>query len=658
MTSDGLSPSNDPALIRKTRMALGSLQVRSSFVGRCRLRAPITTKTIEEDELMKLRNLETSVRKLGPAIAAAAVMAGGASNVMAEQVSTELAFECPFPLIGTQPIRATISADIPNVASVGDIIPSFQVDAITVVNDDARTGLKLVQSATLEGVATSYNTVVTPGRTVEQIVVLDIPPTPIPDTAGEFEVPATGFSPDHLITAEDVGENEIRVGALRLELVARTASGAIAPPPIGEITTDRVQLPGQDNLLQVVTVGGEAVETPRITVGAEELAFGSVQAGLSAQQSVTITNTGTAALGLNNITISGADADVFTQTSDCAAGLEPEASCSVDVTFAPSTDGTRSATLTIESTDADTPSVDVALSGRGTLAPTAEISMSPASVDLGRVLSGTSQSAQVAIANSGNAALQINSIELQGDNAADFTQTNNCTTVAAGESCSVELNFAAGAPGVYNAALVINSSDEENASVTVPVSAESYEESTGGGTLDLLLDLEGSTLIKGPNGTLPLTGSIASILDLMTGDFEADLQLQPTSGNFSIKILFAKISAAANVAFEQAAVTTGSLTNGKLTANSKLYVKIPKVSIKILGLPLQIGGGSKCQTRDPISIDLTSSEGSSFSPATGGPVSGVYTLGALENCGLLTGLLNQIMTGPGNTINLNLTPQQ
>jgi len=607
---------------------------------------------------MKLRNLETSVRKLGPAIAAAAVMAGGASNVMAEQVSTELAFECPFPLIGTQPIRATISADIPNVASVGDIIPSFQVDAITVVNDDARTGLKLVQSATLEGVATSYNTVVTPGRTVEQIVVLDIPPTPIPDTAGEFEVPATGFSPDHLITAEDVGENEIRVGALRLELVARTASGAIAPPPIGEITTDCVQLPGQDNLLQVVTVGGEAVETPRITVGAEELAFGSVQAGLSAQQSVTITNTGTAALGLNNITISGADADVFTQTSDCAAGLEPAASCSVDVTFAPSTDGTRSATLTIESTDADTPSVDVALSGRGTLAPTAEISVSPASVDLGRVLSGTSQSAQVAIANSGNAALQINSIELQGDNAADFTQTNNCTTVAAGESCSVELNFAAGAPGVYNAALVINSSDEENASVTVPVSAESYEESTGGGTLDLLLDLEGSTLIKGPNGTLPLTGSIASILDLMTGDFEADLQLQPTSGNFSIKILFAKISAAANVAFEQAAVTTGSLTNGKLTANSKLYVKIPKVSIKILGLPLQIGGGSKCQTRDPISIDLTSPEGSSFSPATGGPVSGVYTLGALENCGLLTGLLNQIMTGPGNTINLNLTPQQ
>jgi len=606
---------------------------------------------------MKLRNLETSVRKLGPAIAAAALMAGGASNVMAEQVSTELAFECPFPLIGTQPIRATISADIPNVASVGDVIPSFQVDAITVVNDNARTGLKLVQSATLEGVATSYNQVISPGRTVEQIVVLDIPVNPIPDASGEFEVPASGFAPDHLITADDVGPNEIRVGALKLELVARTASGAIAPAPIGEITTDCVQLPGQDNLLQVVTVGGEVVETPRITVDAEDLAFGSVQAGLNAQQSVTITNTGTAALGLNNITISGADADVFTQTNNCSAGLEPSASCAVNVTFAPSTDGARNATLTIESTDADTPSVDVALSGRGTLAPTPEISVSPASVDLGRILSGTSQSAQVAIANNGNAALQINSIELQGANAADFTQTNNCTTVAAGASCSVELNFAAGAPGVYNASLVISSSDDENASITVPVRAESYEEATGGGTLDLLLGLQGSTLIKGTGGTLPLTGSIATVLDLMSGDFEADLQVDPTFGNFSVKILFSKINAAANVEFEQAAVTTGSLINGKLTANSKLYVKVPKVSIKVFGLPIRIGGGAKCQTRDPISIDLASPAGANFSPATGGPVSGVYTLGELENCGLLTSLLSQIMSGSGNTINLNLTPQ-
>ena len=606
---------------------------------------------------MKLRNLNTSVRKLGPAIAAAALMAGGAGNAAAEQVSTELAFECPFPLIGDQPIRATISADIPSVASVGETIPAFTVDAITVVNDDARTGLKLVQSATLEGVATSFNSVTTPGRTVEQIVTLDIPPTPVPETSGEFNVPATGTSPEFLVTADDVGELEIRVGALRLDLIARTANGDIAPAPIGEITTDCVQLPDQNNLLQTVTVGGDVVETPRISITPENISFGSVQAGLSAQQSVTITNTGNTGLGLNNIFVDGTDADVFTVTNQCGSSLAPEASCAVDVTFAPSTEGTRNATLTIESTDPENESVSVPLSGKGTLAPTPEISVTPESVDLGRVLSGTSATAQVTVDNNGNAALQIDSITLTGANAADFIQTNDCTTVAAGESCTVDLNYTAGAPGVSNATLVVRSNDPETAETSVSVTAESYEEPTGGSELELLLGLQGSTLINATGGTLPLNGSIATLLDIASGTFEADLEVLPTSGNFSIKLLFSKINAAANVEFEQAEVTTGTLVNGKLTANSKLYVKVPKVAIKLGWLPVRIGGGSECQTREPINIELKSVEGSNFSPATGGEVSGVYELGALENCGLLTSLLNQFMTGPGNTINLELTPQ-
>ena len=606
---------------------------------------------------MKLRNLNTSVRKLGPAIAAAALMAGGAGNAAAEQVSTELAFECPFPLIGDQPIRATISADIPSAASVGETIPAFTVDAITVVNDDARTGLKLVQSATLEGVATSFNSVTTPGRTVEQIVTLDIPPTPVPETSGEFNVPATGTSPEFLVTADDVGELEIRVGALRLDLIARTANGDIAPAPIGEITTDCVQLPDQNNLLQTVTVGGDVVETPRISITPEDISFGSVQAGLSAQQSVTITNTGNTGLGLSNIFIDGTDADVFTVTNQCGSSLAPEASCAVDVTFAPSTEGTRNATLTIESTDPENESVSVPLSGKGTLAPTPEISVTPESVDLGRVLSGTSATAQVTVDNNGNAALQIDSITLTGANAADFIQTNDCTTVAAGESCTVDLNYTAGAPGVSNATLVVRSNDPETAETSVSVTAESYEEPTGGSELELLLGLQGSTLINATGGTLPLNGSIATLLDIASGTFEADLEVLPTSGNFSIKLLFSKINAAANVEFEQAEVTTGTLVNGKLTANSKLYVKVPKVAIKLGWLPVRIGGGSECQTREPINIELKSVEGSNFSPATGGEVSGVYELGALENCGLLTSLLNQFMTGPGNTINLELTPQ-
>ncbi len=603
---------------------------------------------------MKLRNLNTSVRKIGPAIAAAALMAGGASHASAEQVSIELAFECPFPLIGTQPIRAQISADIPTVATVGEPTPQFEVTAITVVNDNARTGLKLVGSETVEGTATSFNTVITTNRTLDQIVDLAIPATLIPDVSGEFNVPATGMAPEVLFTEDDIGEAEIRVGGLTLDLTARTPNGAIAPAPIGEILTDCVQLPGQNNLLQTITVDGEAVETPRISVNREEVAFGNVQAGLSAQETVSVTNTGSAALGISNAVISGTDADTFLLDNQCGT-LAPNESCDVNVTFAPSTDGTRSATLTIESTDADNPAVDVALTGRGVLAPTPEIGVNPESVDLGRIELGQSASADVTINNTGNETLLIDSVALEGAGAADFLQTNNCTTVAANASCTVELSYTANAVGVSNANLVIRSSDPENPEVSVAVSAEAFEQT--GSELELLLGLEGSTFIKASGGTLPLNGSIATLLDLAAGTFEADLAIDPTSGNFSIKLLFSRLNASANVEFVPASVTTGTLINGKLTANSQLFVKVPKVAIKIFGLPLRVGGGSECMTRDPVNIDLASADGENFSPATGGTVSGVYNLPALENCGLLTGLLNQFLTGAGNTIELDLTPQ-
>ncbi|KAA1171916.1 choice-of-anchor D domain-containing protein [Marinobacter salinexigens] len=603
---------------------------------------------------MKRSNLDTGARKLGPALAAATLMACG-GQALAAPVSLTLEFSCPFPLIGDQPIRAEISADIPAVATVGTPTPEFEVTALTVVNENSRTGLKLVGSETLEGSAISYNEVITPSRTLDQIVNLAIPQTPIPSETGEFTVPATGNAPAVNFTEQDVGEAEIRVGALSLSLIARTANGDIAPAPIGEIDTDCTQLAGQDNLLQTIMVEGNAVETPRIAVNREAVAFGNVQAGLTEQDTITITNTGNAALGINGVSISGADSSAFMQTNSCST-IAPNEACDINVTYIPSGEGTQSATLSIASTDADTPNVDVALSGNSVLAPVPEIGVDPQSIDLGRILLGESASAQITITNSGNETLLINAINLTGNDASEFTQTNNCTTVPQDQSCTVDLAFTAGSVGVRNAQLVVASNDPENPEISVSVSAEGYEQT--GSILEMLLALDGSTYINASDSTLPLNGTIATALDLAAGTFEADLAVDPTVGHFSVKLLFSKLNAVANVEFEQSEMTTGTLINGKLTANSHLYVKVPKVALKLFGIPFKVGGGDQCQTIEPVDITLVSPEGSNFSPATGGSVSGEYTLPPLENCGLLTDVLNQFLTGPGNTIDLMLTPEQ
>ena len=602
---------------------------------------------------MKLRNTYPGGRILAPALAAVAIMSG-AGNALASPVSIDLQFSCPFPLIGDQPISAEISADIPTSATVGTPLPAFAVSAMTLVNEDSRTGLKLVGSETVEGSAVNTNQIITASRTVEQTVTLAIPPSPIPSQSGAFTVPANGQAPEFIFTDQDVGNAEIRVGALTLNLVARTASGAIAPAPIGEITTNCTLLTGQDNLLQTVIVEGDVVETPRIAVNRDEVAFGNVQAGLTKEEAVTLSNTGNAALGINGISIAGANASAFMQSNSCSTIAVGE-SCDVAVTYIPDGEGTQSATLTINSTDADNSSVDVALNGRSVLAPTPEIAVTPASLTLGRIQVGQSKSAQVTVSNNGNETLLINGINLAGPDASEFLQTNNCTTVAPEQTCAVDISFTAAAAGVRNAQLMISSDDPENAEVTVPVSAEGFEAPSN--EIELLLGLKGSTFIKSSDSTLPLNGSIATLLELASGTFEADLNVEPTVGHFSIKLLFSRLKAVANVEFEQSEITTGTLINGKLTANSHLFIKVPKVQLKLFGIPIRVGGGDQCQSIQPVDIALTSNEGSNFSPATGGDVSGVYDLPPLENCGLLTDVLNQFLTGSGNTIDLTLTPE-
>lgn len=602
---------------------------------------------------MKLRNTNPRARILAPALAAAALMSG-AGSALASPVSTNLQFTCPFPLIGDQPISAEISADIPTNATVGTPLPGFNVTAMTLVNDDSRTGLKLVGSTTVEGSAVNTNQIITPGRTVEQIVTLTIPQSPIPEESGAFTVPADGQAPEFVFTDQDVGNAEIRVGGLTLNLVARTANGEIAPAPIGEITTNCALLEGQDNLLQTVTVEGDVVETPRIAVNRDEVAFGNVQAGVTKDETVTLSNTGNAALGINGVSIAGANASAFMQSNNCSTIAAGE-SCDVNVTYIPDGEGTQSATLTINSTDADNSSVDVALSGRSVLAPIPEIAVTPASVSLGQVQLGQSESAQVTVSNNGNEALLINSINLTGADASEFLQTNNCTTVAPGQTCAIDVSFTAATTGVRNAELVIASNDAESPEISVPVSAEGFEASSD--AIELLLGLKGSTFIKSSDSTLPLNGSIATLLELASGTFEADLAIDPTVGHFSIKLLFSRLKGVANVEFEQSEITTGTLVNGKLTANSHLYVKVPKVQLKLWGIPFRVGGGDQCQSIQPVDITLASNEGSNFSPATGGDVSGEYNLPPLENCGLLTDVLNQFLSGSGNTINLTLTPE-
>ena len=103
-----------------------------------------------------------------------------------------------------------------------------------------------------------------------------------------------------------------------------------------------------------------------------QLTFGNQAIGtVSASQPVLITNTGTVALQPSGIlsrllTISGNQSGDFIETDNCGLSLAPQASCTVDVSFAPQSAVGASALLVV-SGDARNSPQSVALSGTGTL---------------------------------------------------------------------------------------------------------------------------------------------------------------------------------------------------------------------------------------------------------------------------------------------------
>ena len=88
---------------------------------------------------------------------------------------------------------------------------------------------------------------------------------------------------------------------------------------------------------QTVTLTG-AVVVPIYYLSPNPLAFGNQTVGTtSAPQSITLNNTGTAALTVNRIGLG--DSTQFAQTSNCVGTVPAGSSCTINVTFSPTSAG-------------------------------------------------------------------------------------------------------------------------------------------------------------------------------------------------------------------------------------------------------------------------------------------------------------------------------
>jgi uncharacterized protein (TIGR03437 family) len=113
----------------------------------------------------------------------------------------------------------------------------------------------------------------------------------------------------------------------------------------------------------MVTLTGTGV-TSGVSFSQSSLTFGSQTTGTSsAPQSITLSNTGSAALAVNNISASGD----FSQANNCGSSVAASSTCAISVTFTPGATGTRVGTLTVNDSAPGSPHT-VSLTGIGAAA--------------------------------------------------------------------------------------------------------------------------------------------------------------------------------------------------------------------------------------------------------------------------------------------------
>jgi HYDIN/CFA65/VesB-like, Ig-like domain len=155
----------------------------------------------------------------------------------------------------------------------------------------------------------------------------------------------------------------------------------------------------------------DAGDCGTIDISPDPVDFGLVEIGQTGVESVTIQNVGSAVLDIDDVQVSGA---AFSHVGiSTPAQIQAGGSKQFSVKFDPTTTGSASGTLTVDSCDAAQPQISVALQGAGEEAcPTCQpdIDVSTTSIDYGDLTAGPAQET-FTISNTGTDPLTLFAIQ-------------------------------------------------------------------------------------------------------------------------------------------------------------------------------------------------------------------------------------------------------
>jgi len=273
-------------------------------------------------------------------------------------------------------------------------------------------------------------------------------------TISQITITGTGFSGSGITTPVTLTPGQTATYTTQFApTAAGSASGQITFTSNASNSPTAVSLTGT----------GVAATVLQLTANPTSISFGNVNTGSTATQSVAITNTGNANVTISQITASGAAFSLSGVTVPLT--LTPGQSSTYIAQFAPTTTGSASGQITFTSNASNSPTL-ISLTGAGVAAPTAQLSVNPASLSFGSVTVGNSGTQSITISNSGNANLTISQVTTSGAGFSGSGVTLPLTLIP-GQTASYTAQFAPTAAGSATGQISFGSNSPTNPTVSL-----------------------------------------------------------------------------------------------------------------------------------------------------------------------------------------------
>jgi hypothetical protein len=326
-----------------------------------------------------------------------------------------------------------------------------------------------------------------------------------------------GQSKSQSVTVTNTGTADLKISQMTATGTGMTVSGMTMPLtiPASGSSTFNVQFAPQtagaasgsisltSNASSSATVIGMSgtgiVATSTMSLNPASLSFGNVNVGSSANQTITISNTGNSPATISQISVTGAGLSLTGNATPFT--LAPAKSATFTVVFNPSTTAATTGTVLVVSQSG---SRQATVTGSGAQAA---LSLSQNAVTFNNVTTGTSNSQPLLVSNTGNATLTLSQANVTGSGFSVSGLTLPAS-IAAGKNASLTVFFAPQTAGSVTGtlSLVSNaSSSPSTVSLTGSSTAATHTLSVSAGSLSFGSVNAGSSASK--SVTLTDTGN-------------------------------------------------------------------------------------------------------------------------------------------------------